>query len=349
MRRRTPVLVLAGFLGSGKTTLLNHLLTHSLDLRIGVIVNDFGSIPVDAMLVGGSAAGVVPVGNGCLCCVADAAGVGPMLDQLTGPGSDIDVIVIEASGIAEPGALVRLVLGSGNPHTSFGGLIEVVDTAEFEAVRSRHPELDRHVRLADLVVLNKTDRVDADQMSRVRELCRSLNDRAPVLATRHGVVDTRMLFDIEVVAGRQLMLGQAGCDDDPHHRGHLHAAYDAVPFVTDRPIDPRRFVDFLESRPAAAYRLKGVVHFGVRGHRQRYLLHAVGQHLRFERTAWEPGQQRRTSLVVIGCGMDRETVAAGLRACERAEPADPDAMFAVHRHAVSTDDLDGHRSTEDEW
>jgi G3E family GTPase len=338
MRRRTPVLVLAGFLGSGKTTVLNHLLAHSLDLRIGVIVNDFGQIPVDAMLVGGSAAGVVPVGNGCLCCATDEAGVGPLLDRLAAPGSDIDVIVIEASGIAEPGALVRLVLGSGNPHTTFGGLVEVVNAAEFEAVRRRHPELDRHVRLADLVVINKADRVDAAQLSRVQDVCRSLNDQAPLLVARHGAVEPRVLFDIDVVPGRQLMLGQTEGNDECHgdHHGHLHADYASLSFVTDRPIDPHRLVDFLQHRPAAAYRLKGFVYFGVRGHRQRYLLHAVGQHLRFDQAAWPPGQRRCTSLVLIGCGMDQEALLAELHACERNEPAEPEAMFAVHRHTHST-------------
>lgn len=335
MRRRIPVIVLAGFLGSGKTTVLNHLLAHSLDLRIGVIVNDFGSIPVDAMLVGGSAAGVVPVGNGCLCCTTDAAGVGPLLDRLTGPGSDIDAIVIESSGIAEPGAMVRLVLGAGNPHISFGGLVEVVDAAQFEGARGGHPVLDRHVRLADVVVLNKADLVDAGRLTHVRELCRSLNDRAPLVVTRHGEIDPRMLLDVDVVPGRQLMLGQVEAEhpaDQQRHHDHLHAGYDAWTFATDRPVDPRRLVDFLHRRPAAAYRIKGFLHFGISGHRQRYVLHAVGQHLRFEVSSWPAGQPRGTSLVVIGCGIDRDALGAALRACERDEPADPDAMFAVHRH-----------------
>lgn len=341
MARRIPVLVLAGFLGSGKTTVLNHLLSHSLDLRVGVIVNDFGSVGVDAMLVGGSASGVVPVGNGCLCCTADEAGVGPLLDQLTGPEAEIDVIVIEASGVAEPGALVRLVLGSRNRRTAFGGLVEVVDAAEFAATRGRHPELDRHVRLADLVVLNKADRVEGAELARVHELCRSLNDRAPLLTTRHGAVDPRVLFDVGVVPGRQLMLGQVhdvgdGSGDTDDHDGHLHAVYDAITFVTDRPIDPGRLVGFLESRPAAAYRLKGWVHFAVPGHGQRYVLHAVGQHLRFDRAGWPPGRPRRTSLEVIGSGMDRESIVACLRACERSEPAEPDAMFPVFRYTSST-------------
>jgi G3E family GTPase len=329
------VLVLAGFLGSGKTTLLNHLLAESLDVRIGVIVNDFGSIGVDAMLLGGQADGVVSLGNGCLCCAVGEDGVGPLLERLSRPGSGVDVIVIEASGIAEPGALVQLVLGAADPNTTFGGLVEVVDAAEFEASVRRHPELERHVGMADLVVLNKADRVDAAGLWQVRRRCRDANPRAPIVPTSHGVVDPRLLFDIKLVAGRQLMLGRAVDEGAAVHAAHLHAAYDAVSFVTDRPLDPARLVAFLDERPAGTYRVKGVVHFGVRRYPQRFVLHAVGRYLRFDRSPWPRGEPRRTALELIGSGVDRSALESALRACERPEPADTDEMLPVLRYTFS--------------
>ncbi|WP_214369516.1 CobW family GTP-binding protein [Pseudonocardia sp. H11422] len=331
--RNIPVVVLAGFLGSGKTTLLNHLLANSLDVRIGVIVNDFGSIGVDAMLVGGQADAMVSLGNGCLCCEVGEGGVAALLDQLADVDADVDVIVIEASGIAEPGTLVQLVLSCENPHLRFGGLVEVVDAAEVEDTRARHPELDRHLALADLLVLNKIDRVDAATTERALALCRRANDRAPVVSTCHGVVDPRLLFDIRTVAGRQLMLGQAlEHSDDGDHSGHLHAGYDSVEFTAGKPLDPRRFVDFLDSRPSGVYRIKGFVHFGVPGYRQRFTVHAVGRYLRFDRSEWPRGEPRATQLVLIGSGLEPELLDAALRACVRTGPADPDAMLAVLRY-----------------
>ncbi|HWN35810.1 MAG TPA: GTP-binding protein [Pseudonocardia sp.] len=349
------MLVLAGFLGSGKTTLLNHLLANSLDLRIGVIVNDFGSVGVDAMLVGGQADGVVSMGNGCLCCAVEEGGVGPMLDRLARRRAGVDVIVIEASGIAEPGVLVQLVLSCENPRITFGGLVEVVDAAEFERTRARHTELDRHVGLADLVVVNKADRVASAALERVQDLCRAVNGRAPIVVTSHCVVDPRLLFDISVVTGRQLMLGQTndadpeqpGPAEDPDHSrysdhsshpghsdhsDHMHASYDAVSFVTDQPVDPRRLVEFLSERPEGAYRIKGFVNFGVTGYRQRFVLHAVGRYLRFSRSPWPPGQSRHTALEIIGSGLDRSALGRALGACVRPEPADGDAMLAVIRY-----------------
>lgn len=341
VRTPIPVLVLAGFLGSGKTTLLNHLLSRSFGMRVGVIVNDFGSVGIDAMLVGGQASGIVSVGNGCLCCVADEQGIGPLLEQLARPAAGIDVIVIEASGIAEPGALVQLVLTARHPGTVFGGLVEVVDAAEFEQTRQRHPDLDRHVELADLIVLNKTDRVDDAVLERVTGLCRRINAHAPIVPSVHGAVDPAILFDLAVVPGRQLMLGQHEPDDHSDqadhsgHTGHLHASYQAVSFVTDNPIDPRRLVALLDERPVGTYRVKGFVHFGVTGYRQRFGLHAVGRYLRFDRSPWPRGAARRTTLDLIGSGLDPAALRAALRSCERTEPADPDSMLAVLRYVFS--------------
>ncbi len=154
-RPQIPVVVLAGFLGSGKTTLLNHLLHRSGGSRIGAVVNDFGAIEIDAMAVAGALGdSTVSLGNGCLCCAVDATELDEYLARLARPEAGIDVVVIEASGLAEPQELVRMLLASENPDVVYGGLVEVVDAAEFDDTRVRHPELDRHLSLADLVVVN---------------------------------------------------------------------------------------------------------------------------------------------------------------------------------------------------
>lgn len=327
-------MVVAGFLGSGKTTLLNHLLAHSLDARIGVVVNDFGAVGIDAMLVGGADA-MVSLGNGCLCCAVGEDGVGPLLERLSRRRDEIDVVVIEASGIAEPGTLVQLVLEAANPHLVFGGLVEVVDAAEYEATLRRHPQLETHVGLADLLVLNKTDRVDPGRVWRVRRLLREANAAAPIVPATHGEIDPRLLFDREIVPGRQLMLGER--TTRPDHADHLHAGYDSVSFTCDEPMDPQRLRDFLDARPAGVYRIKGVVAFGVPGHRQRYVLHTVGRYVRFRRTRWAPDEPRHTSLVLIGSGIDSAALAKELAGCvaDESSRTDPDAMLPVLRYTFA--------------
>ncbi|MGK5630217.1 CobW family GTP-binding protein [Streptomyces sp. URMC 123] len=194
-KQRIPVIVLAGFLGSGKTTLLNHLLRRSGGSRIGAIVNDFGSIEIDAMSVAGQVDSMVSLGNGCLCCAVDTSELDDYLARLAAPAARIDVIVIEASGLAEPQEIIRMILASENDRIEYGGLVEVVDAAEFAATRERHPELDRHVGIADLVVLNKADRVGEAEREAVCATLAELAPGTPVLPVAYGRVDPELFFD----------------------------------------------------------------------------------------------------------------------------------------------------------
>jgi len=336
--RKIPVVVLAGFLGAGKTTLLNHLLAAGGDARIGVVVNDFGSVGIDAMRLAGQAGGVVGLGNGCLCCEIGEGGIAEVLANLTRRRDEIDVVVIEASGIAEPGTLVQLVLDALGPHLSFGGLVQVVDAAEFETTRRRHPQLDRHVGMADLVVLNKIDRVGPGPLWRVRRLCREANPRAPIVPVRDGAIDPALLFDIEIVPGRQLMLGEQVRDGPAagDHAAHLHAGYQSVTFLCDEPLDAARLQDLLDARPSGLYRIKGSVRFAAAPARERWDLHTVGRYVRFQRNRWDAGEPRRTTLVLIGTGLDEDALERSLRACVAAEGdrRDPEALLPVARYAV---------------
>ncbi|OZE22822.1 cobalamin biosynthesis protein, partial [Rhodococcus sp. 05-2254-6] len=140
-RRRIPVVIVAGFLGAGKTTLLNHLLRNDSGIRIGVVVNDFGAINIDSMLVAGQVDSMVSLGNGCICCAVDISDMDAMFDALAHRRSAIDVIVVEASGLAEPRNLIRMVRGSENEFIVYGGLVGVVDAVEFPQTRVRHPEI----------------------------------------------------------------------------------------------------------------------------------------------------------------------------------------------------------------
>ncbi len=107
-------------------------------------------------------------------------------------------------------------------------------------------------------------------------------------------------------------------------------------FATDEPVDPRRFMEFLDDRPDGLYRIKGFVHFGVPGHRQKFTVHAVGRFLRFTPGPWGRGEPRATRLVLIGSGIDAGTVHEALAACVgtgASEPADSSAMWGVLRYA----------------
>ncbi|MFI0908890.1 CobW family GTP-binding protein [Streptomyces abikoensis] len=360
-KRQIPVIVLAGFLGSGKTTLLNHLLRHSGGTRIGAVVNDFGKIEIDAMSVAGQVDSMVSLGNGCLCCAVDASELDGFLDRLARPAARIDVIVIEASGLAEPQEIIRMILASDNDSVVYGGLVEVVDGAEFSATRERHPELDRHVGIADLVVLNKADRIGDETRESLLETLAGLAPGTPVVPVSHGRIDPEMLFDRKpredhLEAVRQLSFEDLLLADDEHdrehdhdhdhdhgehcgegcdHSGHLHSGYESVEFRSDTPMNPRRLMEFLDGRPEGLYRMKGFVHFGVAGHRDKFTLHAVGDFLRFYRSPWARSEERVTQMVMIGRGIDAGALKAGLEGCRDTAPEETEehSMWGVLRYA----------------
>ncbi|GGZ46362.1 cobalamin biosynthesis protein CobW [Streptomyces inusitatus] len=344
-----PVIVLTGFLGSGKTTLLNHLLRASRGTRIGAIVNDFGSIEIDAMTVAGQLGdSTVSLGNGCLCCAVDASELDVFLEKLARPAARLDVIVIEASGLAEPQELVRMVLASENERIVYGGLVEVVDAAEYESTRERHPEIDRHLAVADLIVLNKTDRVGAAGLDRLRT---ALGTGTAVVEAVHGRVDPELFFDRRPAAERvgQLAFEEDLLDEDDNggdgegdgcgvrgsHASHLHTGYESVSFTTPEPLHPRRLLEFLDARPEGLYRIKGFVGFGPADPRNRYAVHAVGRFLRFYPEPWPAGAERLSRLVLIGSGIDGPGLLKGLDAARVTSPADqPDerSLWGVLRY-----------------
>ncbi|MGV9878103.1 CobW family GTP-binding protein [Streptomyces sp. NPDC003006] len=352
-KQQIPVIVLAGFLGSGKTTLLNHLLHRSGGSRIGAIVNDFGSIEIDAMSVAGQLGdSTVSLGNGCLCCVVDAGELDEYLERLARPSAGIDVIVIEASGLAEPQQLVKMLLASENPHIVYGGLVEVVDAAEFDATRERHPEVERHLGIADLVVVNKVDRVADEERARILGVVRGFTDRAAVVAASYGRVDVELLLDRKPVEER---IGQLSfedlredthseaetCEDGCGHRDHLHSAYESLAFTSEVPMGPRSLMALLDSRPEGLYRIKGYVDFGAADPRNRYEVHAVGRFLRFYPEPWAPGEPRLTQLVLIGSGIDVPALGRELEACrEYAPQADEHGMWGVLRYVQDPEEPD---------
>ncbi|GFE13889.1 cobalamin biosynthesis protein CobW [Streptomyces glebosus] len=369
--QQIPVVVLAGFLGSGKTTLLNHLLGNGDGTRIGAIVNDFGSIEIDAMTVAGQVDSMVSLGNGCLCCAVDTSELDTYLERLARPAARIDVIVIEASGLAEPQELIRMVLASDNDRIVYGGLIEVVDAAEFDDTRARHPELDRHVAIADLVVLNKADRIGDAARRSLMDTLADLAPGRPVISTAYGRVDPELFFDRGPgedldAAVRQLSFedllreaaangaraddsdghcghpGECGHPGHTHHAGHLHAAYESVEFTSTEPMHPRRLMDFLDSRPAGLYRIKGFVHFDIPENRQKFTVHAVGDFLRFYPAPWPKGEERCTQLVMIGSGIDAPALRKELENCRDSAPseADPNSMWGVLRYVAADEEAE---------
>ena len=324
------MLAVAGYLGAGKTTLLNHLLRNSRGVRIGALVNDFGAVNIDAMLVAGQVDAMAALSNGCICCVVDSEEAGEMLGKLAAVKPRLDLIVVEASGLAEPAALARTIAAADDPRYHYAGLVLMVD-----AVEAARADLGHSVRVADLVVLNKADRVDPAELDALRDKVAAINPRVPVLPTEFGRLDPALLVDppAQVPQATQLSLDEMFWEAE-EHGDHEHAAYESVEFTSEVALDPRRLMGFLQDRPAGLYRAKGFVDFGAAGAGRKFVMQLVGTSLRFERQRWDGGEPRRTTLVMIGTEMSTDGVHAALQDCVSTEPADDQAMLGVMRYVV---------------
>jgi G3E family GTPase len=193
---RTPVVVVTGFLGSGKTTLLNRLVSAVPDSL--VVVNEFGEVPVDHLLVEGSTERTVALPNGCLCCHLrgdlEETLIGAAMRRRRGDIAGFDRVIVETSGLADPGPVAQTLFADPALARDFklGPIVTVVDAADRES-RKLSGEIARaQIVAADVVVLSKVDRA-ADASSAEAEV-RELNAGATCVRAQFGEVDPQILL-----------------------------------------------------------------------------------------------------------------------------------------------------------
>lgn len=327
-----PVIVLSGFLGAGKTTTLNHLLRRP-GSRLGVIVNDFGDVNVDASLVSGQIDEPASIAGGCLCCLPDAGGLDDALEKLSHPRLRLDAIVVEASGIAEPGALARLVRYSEAPRIRYGGVIEIVDAPGYFSTIDTGGLAPARFAAASLVAINKVDLLPEDSavatLDAIGTRIRESNPDVHIAHITRGRLDPELLYD----AGHADPTTPELPFDEvlAAEHAHIHAA--SVTATADEPVDPSRVLGFLEDPPPSAYRIKGHMTVRAGDTRRTYTVNNVAGsiHLSRARTAAED-----TRLVAIGVDLDvdstRERMEAALSPADRTGRTDWGGLKRLQRY-----------------
>ncbi|GGG02385.1 ATP-binding protein [Rhizobium wenxiniae] len=183
---RIPVSIITGFLGAGKSTLLNRMLRDPAAKDIAVIINEFGEVGIDNLLVEASGDSMIELSNGCLCCTVRGELVdtlASMMDAIqTGRAKPITRVVIETTGLADPAPVMQSVMGNPVIAQNFEleGVVTVVDAVNGLATLGAHPEAAKQVAVADRLIVSKQTLADAGQLSALRARLASLNPRAPV-------------------------------------------------------------------------------------------------------------------------------------------------------------------------
>ncbi|SDK90790.1 GTPase, G3E family [Glycomyces sambucus] len=332
--RRVPVVVLTGYLGAGKTTLLNHLLCQP-GARVGVIVNDFGEVNVDAGLVTGQIDEPVSIAGGCLCCIEDLSGLDAALDKLTDPRFGLDVVIVEASGIAEPGVIAKMIHFSEAERIRAGGVVDVVDAVEYFNTVDRSDLPPVRFKAATLAVVNKCDRLPEAEAERalaaIEERILAVNPGIHLVRTSNGRVDPALVYDTASVTDPEDELPLAALARGAHAHAGDHAHAQAVTVRAAGPVDPGALIALLEDPPPGAYRMKGTVAVATGGRPRGFVVHVVGDRIDVAAHPVEGGGE----LVAIGSHLDAEAARPRLEAAlavpERHDPAGLERLLRYRR------------------
>ncbi len=356
-KRGMPVTIITGFLGSGKTTLLNHILDNQSDLKIAVLVNEFGDINIDSQLLVSIDEDMVELSNGCICCTINDNLVDAVYSILERQDK-IDYMVIETTGVADPLPIILTFLGTDlRDATRIDSILTLVDSETFTSEYFGSEAAEKQITYGDIIVLNKTDLVPETKVNALEAQIRAVKTGARILRSEYGKVSLPLILDVgyndptaysDLVQEEisQTEQDQAHDHDNPHHdHGHHHHdehhhdhehhhhhsahldndGFISVSFQSDRPFSLTGFQNFLDVHmPDDVFRAKGLLWF--RESQLRYIFQLSGKRYDMATDQWPAAPSNQ--LVLMGRNLDPEQLKADLNNC--LEPAESQLKAALY-------------------
>ena len=311
-----PVTVLTGYLGAGKTTLLNRILTHEHGKKVAVIVNEFGEVGIDNQLVIDADEEVFEMNNGCICCTVRGDLI-RIISNLMKRRDRFDHLVIETTGLADPAPVIQtfFVDDEVQNQARLDAVVTVVDARHIW----QHWEADEAVEqiaFADVILLNKTDLVTADELTELEQRIRGMNAIAKIYRTRDAQIEMDALLGINAFDLNQaLQIDPDFLDEDAHEHDETVGS---VALVEPGELDGEKLNDWLSEllrdHGPDIFRMKGILNMA--GEDNRFVFQGV--HMLFDGRPdrpWRADESRKNELVFIGRNLEQLQLAERLRAC----------------------------------
>jgi G3E family GTPase len=352
MADKIPVTVLTGYLGAGKTTLLNRILSEPHGQKYAVIVNEFGEIGIDNDLVVGADEEVFEMNNGCICCTVRGDLV-RIIDGLMRRKGKFDGIIVETTGLADPAPVAQTFFVDENVgrKTRLDAVVTVADAKWLNDRLKDAPEAKNQIAFADVILINKTDLVSADELSEVEARIRAINPYARVHRTERARIPInevlgRNAFDLDRILDIEPDFLETGEHHDHghdhahgHDHGHEHDHHDDGPththargglkhyhdeemqslsLSTGKPLNPDKFFPWIQGlvqeEGPSILRCKGILSF--KDDDQRFVLQGVhmildGDHQRL----WNKDEKRESRMVFIGRKLPQDKIRQGFESC----------------------------------
>ena len=257
MKRRIPFYILTGFLGSGKTSVINSLLSQFKDKKIGLILNDFGAINIDSALVQGTSDVVSTKslsGGQIFCSCLSGSFIQSVVEMSK---YDVDVILVEASGLAKPVPLLEIasiIIDQGKGKLAYGGMVCVVDAERYPILSQVLKTLEEQVVFSDWFIINKSDLVSEASLKTTLSSIASLKPHAPIFTTTFGRIDSEMMKQFE---DQNIYSPVALKDATPYHGWGLQGRPRNCVFTVEQPFELEDLEKLFTSVAPQMLRIKG--------------------------------------------------------------------------------------------
>src|SRR5438132_3520365 len=301
-----PVTILTGFLGSGKTTLLNRILKEDHGQRIAVIENEYGEVGIDNVIIEKSDEQILMMNNGCICCTVRGDLIrllGSLKEKREGGKLKFDLIVIETTGMADPGPLAQTFFTDekiGNYYL-LDSIITLVDAKHAPKQLDEFHEAQEQVGFADRILMSKTDLVSADEVKHLSQRIRKMNPRAPIKHVHFGEAPIDEVLDIRGFNLNAILeLDPSFLTDIAHEH---HDEVESFVFRSNKPFNGEKLEQFLSGMIQVygpdLLRYKGVL--WMKGKKERVVFQ--GAHMMMGGDMgkpWTKAEKKQSLLVFIG-------------------------------------------------